>query len=212
MSDPDFLETTRSSYDTVAASYAKLFVDDLPSQPLKRNLLSLFAELAAGPVADVGCGPGRTTAFLSEQGLDVFGVDLSPGMVEQARASFPKLTFEVGSMTALDQADGSLGGLNAWFSTIHIPDAQLPGVFAEFHRVLTPGAPLMLAFQVGDELKHYDEAWGHEVNLQIRRRRPEWVTALLTEASFRLSVTTIHEMPDTDPQRQAAFLIAHKQD
>jgi SAM-dependent methyltransferase len=201
----DFLDATRAAYDTVAANYSVLSETDLPEQPIKRSLLTLFAELAAaGPVADVGCGPGHVTAFLRGRGLDVFGVDLSPGMVEQARRNYPELRFEVGSMTGLDHPDGSLSGLNAWFSTIHVPDAELPGVFAEFRRVLAPGASLMLAFQIGDEAQHYTEAWGHEVDLTIHRRRPEVVTALLAEAGFHLLVTTVHEVGEG---RQGAYLI-----
>jgi len=209
MQDLAFLDPTRSSYDTVAAGYSELFVDDLPNEPVKRSLLKLFAELTSGgPVADVGCGPGHVTAFLRDQGLDVFGVDLSPGMVAQARANYPEMRFEVGSMTSLDCPDRSLAGLNAWFSTIHIPDASLPGVLAEFHRMLLPAATLMLAFQVGDDPKHFAEGWGFEVDLVIHRRRPEAVAALLTEAGFHVLLTTVHEPAAAEPGRQAAYLIA----
>ena len=207
MTDLAFLDTTRAAYDTVAASYSELFTEDLPGQPVKRSLLTLFAELVDGPAADVGCGPGHVTAFLHEQGLDVVGVDLSPGMVEQATANYPQVRFEVGSMTGLEHPDGSLAGVNAWFSTIHVPDEELPGVFAEFRRVLAAGAPLMLAFQVGDAPKHYTEAWGHEVELTIHRRRPETVTALLADAGLQILVSTIHEVDDG---RQAAYLIARR--
>jgi SAM-dependent methyltransferase len=208
VSDLTFLDPTRSSYDTVAAGYSALFVDDLPSEPVKRSLLTLFASLTSGAVADVGCGPGHVTAFLHGQGLDVFGVDLSPGMVAQARANYPQLRFEVGSMTGLDHPSASLAGLNAWFSTIHIPDAALPGVLAEFHRVLMPGAPLMLAFQVGDDPKHFAEAWGLEVDLVLHRRRPETVAALLTEVGFHVLLTTVHEPAPVEPRKQAAYVIA----
>jgi SAM-dependent methyltransferase len=149
VADPSFLDSIRSSYDAAAAGYAASSANSLAAEPVLRTMLTLFAELApAGRVADVGCGPGHVAAFLRGQGLDVFGVDLSPGMVEQARAGYPDLRFEVGSMTGLAHPGGSLSGLNAWFSTIHIPDRELPGVLAEFYRVLAAGAPLMLAFQV----------------------------------------------------------------
>ncbi|MEV4625883.1 class I SAM-dependent methyltransferase [Micromonospora sp. NPDC049523] len=220
MSDLAFLDSTRSSYDFVAAGYSARFADELAEQPVLRSQLTLFAELASGragevvsgPTADVGCGPGHVTAFLREQGLDVFGVDLSPGMVEQARANYPELRFEVGSMTGLDHPDQSLSGLNAWYSTIHIPDQELPGVLAEFHRVLVPGAPLMLLFQMGDAPKHFAEAWGYDVDLVLYYRRPEAVTEMLTEAGFQVMLTTIWEPTQVQPKKQAAFLIARKSD
>lgn len=216
MTDLAFLESTRSSYDTVAAGYSARFADALPGDPVWRSHLTLFAELAlsadlaSGRTADVGCGPGHVTAFLRGQGLDVFGIDLSPGMVEQARANYPELRFEIGSMTGLDVPDQSLSGLNAWYSTIHIPDRHFPGVLAEFHRVLAPGAPLSLAFQVGDDPKHFAEAWGYQVDLVIHRRRPETVAALLTEASFHVPVRTVHEVTVEEPKKLAAYLIACK--
>ena len=56
--------------------------DGDPTHKLIRQVLAAFAELArttdAGPVAELGCGPGRVTAHLRDLGLDVFGVDLSP--------------------------------------------------------------------------------------------------------------------------------------
>ncbi|SNT65795.1 Methyltransferase domain-containing protein [Asanoa hainanensis] len=205
-----YLDTTRSSYDVVAAGYSARFANDLPGEPVKRSMLTLFADLASGRVADVGCGPGHVTKFLHGRGLDVFGIDLSPGMVEQARANYPELRFEVGSMTALDHPDSSLSGVNAFFSTIHVPDANLPGVLAEFHRVLAPDAPLLLAFQAGDDTNHVAEVWGHEIDLTFHRRRPETIAAMLTDLGFHVVVTTVHEPADVQPPKRAAYLIARK--
>lgn len=214
MSDPAFLDNTRSSYNTMAVSYVERFGNWVATKPLDRALLALFAELApAGPIADIGCGPGWVTAFLRALGLDVFGVDLSPAMIEQARAEHPGIRFEIGSMTALDIAEASLAGLTAWYSTIHIPDDRLGDVFAEFFRVLAPTAPLMIAFQVGDEPTHYTEAWGHQVNLTFHRRHPEAVADLLTKAGFEMYATTVREPTDEagNPEtRQQAYLIARK--
>ncbi|MGZ6820822.1 MAG: class I SAM-dependent methyltransferase, partial [Blastococcus sp.] len=140
MPDPTYLDSVRAAYDTVAADYAELLRTELARKPLDRAMLGAFAELvhvdAEAPVADVGCGPGRVTAHLHTLGLPVFGIDLSPAMVAVARRTHPELRFDEGSMTALDLPDASLGGLVAWYSVIHTPPELLPGVFAEFARVL----------------------------------------------------------------------------
>ena len=52
-------------------------------------------------------------------------------------------------MTSLDAADGSVGGICAWYSIIHIPLNTLPSVFGKFHCVLALGGLALLAFQVG---------------------------------------------------------------
>jgi hypothetical protein len=53
---------------------------------------------------------------LATRGLDVFGIDLSPGMVELARHAYPHLRFDVGALEDLTVADATLGGLLARYS------------------------------------------------------------------------------------------------
>ena len=189
MSVERWLADTRTSYDTVAASYADQVRNLMAEAPYERTILGLFADLVhaagGGPVADVGCGSGRVTAHLQELGLDAFGIDLSPGMIDVARRDHPGLTFEVGSMTDLDLADGSVGGLVAWYSLIHIPDDQVSSVFAHFRRVLRPGGLLLLSFHVGNESRLKTEGYGgHPMKVYVHRRQPAQVAAWLREAGF----------------------------
>ena len=215
MTEPEFVGATRASYDAVAADYAERFRDELAVRPVDRAILAAFAELVRtagrGPVADIGCGTGRVTAHVSDLGLPVFGVDLSPGMIAAARRSHPGLRFEVGSMLALDLPDGALGGILAWYSTIHIPDERLPGVFTEFGRVLAPGGHLLLAFQAGEETLHLSQAQGQAICLDFHRRRPEHVARLLEQAGLQVRARLLRE-PDQDgdfPERTPqAFLLA----
>jgi SAM-dependent methyltransferase len=200
-------------YDTVAESYAERFRDELAGNPLERGFLAAFAEFVAadggGRVADVGCGPGRVTRYLADHGLDVYGVDLAPRMVDVARAENPQLRFEVGSMTALDVADGALAGLVAWYSIIHLPAERVPAAFAEFHRVLAPGGRLLLAFQVGDAPLRVEKPYGHDVTLDFRRQSPDHIAGLLGAAGFAVDARLLREAIglETAPQ---AHLLAHK--
>ncbi|MBQ0902718.1 class I SAM-dependent methyltransferase [Micromonospora sp. U21] len=184
-----WLADTRASYDTVAVSYARMVGNLLAETPYERATLALFADLVhaagGGPVADVGCGPGRITAHLHGLGVDAFGIDLSPGMIDVARRDHPGLRFEVGSMTDLDLAEASVAGLVAWYSLIHIPDDQVNSVFAHFRRVLRPGGPLLLSFHVGDETRLKTQGYGgHPMKVHVHRRQPAQVAAWLREAGF----------------------------
>jgi SAM-dependent methyltransferase len=152
------LRVTSDAYDAFAAVYADFARNALADQPLDRAALAVFAEVVQGPVADLGCGPGHTTAHLRGLGLDIFGLDLSPVMVDLARQAYPELRFDVGSMDALDLTDGALGGIVSWYSAIHTPPEELPAYFAEFRRVLAPGGHLLLAFfeSEGDPVTVFD--------------------------------------------------------
>jgi SAM-dependent methyltransferase len=215
MTEPGFLRATRASYDALAAGYAEWIRDELAARPLDRAVLAAFAELVCsaglGPVADIGCGPGRVTAHLDSLGLSVTGIDLSPGMIDEARRTYPELRFEIGSLLGLDLADGVLGGIVAWYSIIHVPDESLPQVFAEFRRLLAPGGYALLAFQVGDELVHRTEAIGQAISLDFHRRQPDQVEEHLARAGLPVCARLVRE-PDGEgayPERsQQAFLLA----
>jgi ubiquinone/menaquinone biosynthesis C-methylase UbiE len=140
-----WLEDTRASYDAVADSYADLTRDLLDDTPEERAVLALLADMVGaqggGIVADVGCGAGRITAHLRHLGVDAFGIDLSPGMIEAARRDHPGVRFELGSMTDLALADASMTGLVAWYSLIHVPDDEIRTVLAHFRGSTTPASP-----------------------------------------------------------------------
>ncbi|PNG16820.1 class I SAM-dependent methyltransferase [Streptomyces cahuitamycinicus] len=210
---PDFVTETRVFYDALAEDYAAHFQDLRPGTPLDRGVLHGFAGLVGegGEVADLGCGPGRVTAYLASQGLSVFGLDLSESMLAIARRENPDLRFVRGSMLELDLPDSSLDGVVSWYSIIHTPEEHLPALFAGFHRVLRPGGHLLLGFQFGDEHRRYEGAFGHDVSLTFLRRRPEPVAALLRAAGFTLRARTVRE-PDAaggEPVAQAS-LVARK--
>jgi len=189
MNTEGWLADTRTSYDTVANSYADQVRNLLDQLPYERAALALFTDLVrttgGGPVADVGCGPGRITAYLHELGADAFGIDLSPAMIEIARRDHPSLRFEVGSMTDLDLADASLAGLVAWYSLIHVPDDEIGSVFTHFRRALRPGGLLLLGFHVGDESRLKTQGYGgHPMKVYVHRRQPGLMAAWLNDAGF----------------------------
>ncbi|MEY9846246.1 SAM-dependent methyltransferase [Streptacidiphilus sp. BW17] len=208
-----YLDSTRASYDTVAADYAELLADELAPKPLDRAMLGVFAEVV-GPKAravELGCGPGRVTAHLRGLGLEgIFGIDLSPGMIEVARQRHPGIRFEVGSMTELDLPDASLDGAVAWYSTVHTPPELLPTVFAEIHRVLAPGGRLLLAFKVGDRHRRLSQGYGHAVDLDVYWLPLDQVAALLTDAGFTLDARLVRAPDESErpTQGEQAFFLA----
>ncbi|MFC7403865.1 class I SAM-dependent methyltransferase [Georgenia alba] len=207
---PDrWLSDTRSSYDADAPGYAEKVSGLLDGRPYLRASLTLFAELVraagGGPVADVGCGPGYVTRYLNDAGVDAFGIDLSPEMVTLARESYPGLRFEIGTMTDLDLEDGSVVGVLAFWSVIHVPDDAVPGVFEEFRRVLRPGGPLLVGFHVGDEIQHTSEGYtGRPINVDSYHRPPGRIAGWLRDAGFMIEAELVLQ-PDEEVPGAVVF-------
>ncbi|MDQ0794890.1 class I SAM-dependent methyltransferase [Streptomyces sp. B1I3] len=215
MTEPLYLAAVRESYDTVAADYAELVKNPAELDPLSRAMLAAFAEAVQvagrGPVADLGCGPGKVTAHLADLGVPAFGVDLSPKMVELARQAYPHLTFTVGSMTASDIRDDELGGILAYYSTHHTPPELLPVVFAEFRRTLAPGGHLMLAGHVGDDehLRPTQAYGGHPVSYASHLVPPDRIAGLLEEAGLTVTARLV-QAPDEGARRAVATFMARR--
>src|SRR5689334_7163685 len=82
---------TVTAYDTSAAAFAA----DWHSQPPPTDLHALVRRFfqPGGRTADVGCGSGREVAWLDANGFPATGFDPSEGLLAQARALYPALTF-----------------------------------------------------------------------------------------------------------------------
>lgn len=196
-----------AAYDAMTELYTEFVRGHLEAQPFDRAMLDIFVErVDSGPVADLGCGPGRITRYLADRGLDVVGMDLSPRMIETARESHPDLEFREGTVERLDFGDGALAGLLAWYSLIHLPPDRMPGVLSEFARVLRIGGLALLAFQASDtsDVIPFD----HKVTPAWR-----WPLSRLSESAREHGLHEVCRMvrrPDPEERFEQAYLLISK--
>lgn len=187
-------DIVRAGYGRLAGVYAEKFAGMAGVPDFELWLLKQAARAAGRlPVADVGCGPGHTTAVLAGHRATVTGFDLSPQMIEEARRRYPSLSFAVGDLRRLMRpvdADG-WGAVLAWYSLIHLAPSELPEAIAALARPLTPGGLLVIAVQAA-------RAGGPAV-----RVAHEWLDVELDEGlSF-----VLHEPADVRAAVEAAGLV-----
>jgi ubiquinone/menaquinone biosynthesis C-methylase UbiE len=209
-------ESIRESYDRVAEEYARRLFNELAQKSLDRELLNRFAAatIGRGEVCDMGCGPGQVARYLRDAGTTVFGLDLSPRMLEQARRLNPEISFREGNMMALDLPDGSLAGIAAFYAIVNIPKESHTTVFREMERILQPDGLLLVAFHTGDETVHEDELWDLPISMDFFFFQPSAVRNSMEEGG--LAVEEIIERdpygPEVEYQSRRAYIFARKPD
>ena len=146
---------TLAAYDRAAGTFA----DDWHSQPVGADLHALIRRFFnPGPTADIGCGSGRDTAWLAENGFPAVGYDPSSGLLAEARRRHPGLDFQQGALPDLDGV-GADRFTNVFCETVimHLEaDALVPSV----HRLMEiaePGGTLYLSWRVTEGPDRRDE-------------------------------------------------------
>ncbi len=134
----------RRTWDALAGAETSVYVGDPATGAAE--LEGLFGRLGADPrgglCVEVGCGPGRMTGALAERFDRVLAVDVSPAMLERARAAVtaPNVEFRAVSGERLDGIeDGVADVLVCYLVLQHLPSARVVRSYLrEFARVLAP--------------------------------------------------------------------------
>jgi ubiquinone/menaquinone biosynthesis C-methylase UbiE len=212
--DKRTLNAIQKSYDDVADEYARHLYSELDNKPLDRELLTRFAARVEDKraICDMGCGPGHIARFLHDAGTNVFGLDLSSRMIEEARRLNPEISFHQGNMLALDLPDASLAGIAAFYATVNLPRASLPQVFREMARVLKPDGLLLLAFHIGDETLQPNALWGRPVSMDFYFFPPHAIQRDLETAGLVVEEVIEREpyAPEVEYQSRRAYVFACK--
>jgi SAM-dependent methyltransferase len=203
----------RRSYDTVASRYAEELLGELSYKPLDRALLSVVAEdvagRCAGPIGDLGAGPGHVASYLSGLGAASVALDLSPAMAAIAHDRLGVVAV-AGSLTALPLCRGALGGAVAFYCLIHLDDLGLAAAATELARVVAPGGPLLVAFHSGEEVRHLDDWWDHPVDLDFRFLTAARVVPLLEGAGFTIEATLTRSHYEPEHPTTRTYLLARR--
>ena len=136
---------------------------------------------ARGPAIDVGCGAGRVSLYLQEQGMEVLAIDNSPLAIKTARKRGVK------SARVLDVRD--IGTLRGPFASIVMygnnfallgSPARAKRLLAAMHRITTPDARII----GGVCNPHITKERAHLAYLERNRRRGRWAGQLRIRIRF----------------------------
>jgi SAM-dependent methyltransferase len=202
-----YYEQVARAFDRAAPSYDKEYQANRMMAWLRaESLAALQDTFSPGSyLLEVGCGTGEEALALSRAGYRIVATDVSPTMIEVARAKAQAagdggVTWRVlpaGQLPELarDYAQGAFDGAYSSFGALNCED-RLAAVATALAHLLRPEA--VLACSVMNRWCAWEMAWG-AVHLRpgeaFRRLGRGWVDAGLASSEGRLSVPTQYYSP-----------------
>lgn len=153
-------------------------------RPAQDEVVAKLRAAGAQRIADIACGTGILAARIHAElnPAEVYGVDMSDGMLEQAKARSPHVRWLRGPAERLPFEDGSLDAV-VTTSAFHWFDQ--PAAMREFNRVLMPGGLVAVATITPPLPKVLARfASGNSV---MHSPRPAQLRSLFTDAGFRIT-------------------------
>jgi SAM-dependent methyltransferase len=201
-------------YNRLAEEYVRRYGDELEAKPFDRQLIGRFVQdVPPGKqVCDLGCGSGHVADHLRQLGVNVFGVDLSPGMIDVAKRTYPLVEYRVGDMLELDLADESLGAVVALYSIIHLERDQVRPAFSEMFRILVPGGGVLVSFHRGEGTLHEEESLGTPVAFDCTLFEPDEVRSVMEDVGFVVELVAVRTPYEFEFQTTRVYTWGRKPD
>jgi SAM-dependent methyltransferase len=137
---------TLSAYD----AEAKAFAADWHEQPPPSDLHALVRRFfKPGQTADIGAGSGREVAWLAANGFPAVGYEPCRGLLNEARAQFPGLTFQDAALPELAGIpDNTFDNVLCETVIMHLAHDQIATSVHRLLAILRPGGILYLSWRV----------------------------------------------------------------
>lgn len=184
---PDYNATSVATFDKNAARYADKY---FALRDYDACYALITAELQGRPARflDLACGPGNVAAYVRAQcpAAQILCVDRSAQMLEQARQRVPEVELLQADCRDLSAVPGRFDAAAFCFGLSYFDDADAAGVLAELHRLLLPGAPLLLATVAGDSALSGAQQTAAGDKVYSFYREQDQIVALMAAAGFEL--------------------------
>ena len=207
------LNNIERMYDLVAKEYSAAFSGEHEKKPKDREILHRFSQAMGDrrPVWDFGCGPGQTTNYLKNHGIEISGLDLSEKILEQARTIHPEIYFRKGDILELEFENDSIAGVVAFYAIVHFTREQVRVAFREVFRVLQPGGLFLFTYHVGEEAIHVDEFLGKQVDIDFMFFTTDFIFSCLKDCGFeKIEIIEREPYPGVEYQSRRAYVFSIK--
>lgn len=207
------LNKVEKAYDSLAKEWVKSFSGEHDYKLADQQILYRFSQEIKDrvPVWDFGCGPGNTSEYLHNLGVEISGLDLSENMLEQARIYHPTISFKKGDILDLKFENDSIAGIVAFYAIVHFTDQQVLRAFHEVFRVLQPGGIFLFTYHVGEDTIHLNEFLGKTIDIDFMFFTTDFILNSLQKCGFeKIDLIKREPYSNIEHQSQRAYVFASK--
>lgn len=183
-------EAVTRMWSFLAPAYDLPFLQRWVYRPPHNEVIAQLRDHNSRKIADIACGTGILSDRIQRELRpdEIYGVDMSDGMLNQARARSDRVQWLRGPAEQLPFGDGALDAV-VTTSAFHFFDQ--PAALREFHRVLAPGG-LVAVSALSTRQPRLQSSAGARWKPQHNASAPEMRT-LFEDAGF--AITDQHRIP-----------------
>ena len=138
-------------------------------------------------ILDIGCGSGRDMAILIQYGIDIYGVDASPEMVQYAQEKYPELQakIDIGVLPNLGKPfGGEFDGVLCSAVLMHLPKEELFDAAFSIRNLMKEGGRLLVSMP--HDRPDIDEHCRDSKGRLFNSVKPEYLQLLFERLGFSI--------------------------
>lgn len=177
------MDVTIETFNKIAPLYVELTFGKI-SQFELNEFISMLPKDAK--ILDAGCGSGRDVQYLMDYGLNVVGIDLSEGIINEAKKKVPEGDFKIMDIRNMTFEDNSFDGIWCCVTLCNLRRAELQKTLREFRRILKPKGSLYISIKEGEGEKVINDEKYNNLPLHFTYYKKEEMEKNLKEFNFNI--------------------------
>jgi ubiquinone/menaquinone biosynthesis C-methylase UbiE len=179
----DKFASTIQTYNRFAPQFIQHFEKKLDTTELDKFLAGVPK---GGYILDAGCGSARDSAYFISKGYKALGIDLSEGLLAEAKKIHPEVTTQQMSLTDISLPDAEFDAVWCKAALLHIDRSDIPKVLKSFYRILKSGGALFIQTKEGEGEGTQPVPFDETVTRMFTFFTVEEMEALVKDAGFGL--------------------------
>lgn len=195
------IKETIDTYNVSAKQYQEKFMEmDLYNETY--DTFCTLTKNSNAKILEIGTGPGNVVKYLlsMQPGFNVFGIDLSPNMIELAKQNNPQAAFAVMDCRDIHTIDRKFDGILSAFCLPYLSKEESLTLISDASQLLEPDGLFYISTMEGnyDKSGYETTSFSGENRVFIYYHQADFISDCLTKSGFELVDLQRKQYPEPD--------------